>query len=148
MTAPDVRQMDATQDDGAVMLSKSHYQELHGKSASTMDRALREGRVPGAVRSETGRKEWWIPADAVIAPEPVNGGVLVRQAPTGVAVTGVRRTSGGSRLGDLLTLEEAAAELGTDRAGVRRMATDGLLQVGRYGPMPGRALRVYVPPQH
>lgn len=93
-------------------------------------------RLPGAVETPKG---WLVPFD--VEPLPATSRDVVPVAASAyshdVATT--------SPLGALGTLEDAAQLLGTTVGGVRRMAADGLLMVGRYGPR--GALRVYVAPR-
>jgi hypothetical protein len=84
MTALDIRQ-EYVMEDEVEWLSRSEYQDRHGKSESTMQRALREGRVPGAEKNAHG--EWLIPADAPILRKPPEGTAVVRQTPPAVPVT-------------------------------------------------------------
>lgn len=61
-------------------LSRSEYQDRHGKSMTTMQIALREGRVPGAVKNL--HNEWMIPADAPVLRRPPGRPSLGEQART------------------------------------------------------------------
>ena len=97
-----------------------------------------QGRLPGAV--ERPGKGWLVPSDA----EPLPA--MSRDvAPAIVPAHSHDVAATSSLLGVLGTLEDAAQLLGTTVGGVRRMAADGLLTVGRYGPR--GALRVYVAPR-
>jgi hypothetical protein len=106
------------------------------------------GRLPGAVETAKG---WLVPFDTTPLP-PTSHGVAPRAHPAtshdvapGAHPAISHDVAATSRaLGMLGTLEDAAHVLGTTVGGVRRMAADGLLVVGRYGPY--GALRVYVPP--
>jgi hypothetical protein len=119
-------------------VSLTDWRESVGASERQVRRWLAAGQIPGAALVGG---VWWIPADA---PRPLpmrpdrSPGTIVRPAPA----TAVAHTA---PLGHLGSLDDAAAVLGTTVGGVRRMAADGLLTVGRYGPR--GALRVYLPPR-
>lgn len=116
---------------GVPMLTVAAYADLRNLSVRQVQRYRADGRLPGA--QQDARGAWFIPADVVPTPA---AGELVTTSPTSPT---------SSPLGELGTLEDAAAVLGTTTGGVRRMARDGLLVVGPYGPR--GALRVYVAPR-
>lgn len=117
----------------SALLTTTAYAAALGKSLRTVQRYLERGQLAGAQLVEG---QWLIPADAV----PSTDVVVVSQRATSYDVA-----PASSPLGALGTLEDAAELLGTSVGGVRRMAADGLLVVGRYGPR--GALRVYVAPR-
>lgn len=126
-------------------VSVDDYATYVGKTPRTIWRWLEAQRIPGAFKDDSGR--WYIPQAPPPDPAPK---APVRRVPdmpdtpsTDVTVTTSAAVQVGP-LGMLGTLEEAAAALGTTVGGVRRMADDGLLTVGRYGPHGG--LRVYARP--
>lgn len=124
---------------GAV-LSLSDYAASVGKSLRQVQRWVAAGELPDAWQDTTDGR-WWVPAgaqrrrttsrDVVAEPAPAGGGAVEIPA--------------GSPLGMLGTLDDAAAVLGTTVGGVRRLARDGHLIVGPYGP--NGALRVFLPPR-
>jgi hypothetical protein len=119
------------------MLSVKAYAAASGLSPRQVQRYLAEQRLPGASKVAGA---WLIPSDARPV-EATSYDVVPVSHP--VASYDVAATS--SPLGALGTLEDAAQLLGTSVGGVRRMAADGLLVVGRYGPR--GSLRVYVAPR-
>lgn len=132
-----------------VLLSLSDWAARHGHGFRSAQRYVTDGRVPGASKDRKGR--WQVPADAGVldvdqamprAELEVVGGRTsdVRQADA--RTPDVRL---GAPLGVLLTLEQAAQLLGTSVGGVRRLADDGLVSVGRWGERGG--LRVFVAPR-
>jgi hypothetical protein len=132
------------------MLTRSQYGALHEIADRTMQRYLAEGRIEGAVKDERGN--WSIPSTARVSAAGASTSV-VRQAASDVGppAPDVRLAYA---VPVLLTLDEAARLLGTDRAGVRQLAADGLLQVGPWGPTryrkgqaPRAGLRVFVTPR-
>jgi hypothetical protein len=120
------------------MLSVKSYAEAAGLSPRQVQRYLAEGRLAGATKVAG---SWSIPSDA--RPTEAASYDVVPVTPLAGASYDVAATS--SPLGALGTLEDAAELLGTTVGGVRRMAADGLLVVGRYGPR--GSLRVYVAPR-
>ena len=119
----------------SALLTTTAYAAARGKSLRTVQRYLERGQLAGAQLVEG---QWLIPADAV----PATSYDVV---PVAAPVTSYDVAPASSPLGALGTLEDAAQLLGTSVGGVRRMARDGLLVVGRYGPR--GALRVYVAPR-
>jgi hypothetical protein len=138
MSAPDVRPAYAVEIMSA-MLSPAEYAKRHEMGFRTVQRYLPLGRIEGAVQGQDGR--WRIPADARVL--DASATTVVRQAASEVVppAADVRLAS----IGGLVPLEDVAQLLGTTVGGVRRMAADGLLVMGRYGPR--GALRVYVAPR-
>lgn len=138
--------------DGVEWLSKSEYWKRHRLSDSTITRALREGRVPGAVRD--GRGHWLIPADAPIVDAPPAGAV-VRQTPVTGPLSDPRQTpvSGAGPLSDprltppsdprltpvpttaFVNVRTAARLLGVSEDVVRENAAE--LDARPWGPRPG-----------
>lgn len=119
----------------AVLLPVADFATRAGLSVRQVQRYLADGRLPGATK--VGGK-WLIPADA--QPVEATSYDVVPAYPRDLVSYDVAPTS---PLGVLLALEDAAAALGTTVGGVRRMAADGHLVVGRYGPR--GSLRVLVP---
>jgi hypothetical protein len=120
------------------MLTVKAYAATANLSPRQVQRYLAEQRLPGAAKVSGA---WLIPSDARPV-EATSYDVVPATSPAGPSYD-VAATS--SPLGALGTLEDAAQLLGTTVGGVRRMAADGLLVVGRYGPR--GALRVYVAPR-
>jgi hypothetical protein len=120
----------------STMQSSTAYAAALGLSLRQVQRYLAEQRLPGATKVAGA---WLIPSDA--RPVEATSYDVVPVSQPGASYD-VAATS--SPLGALGTLEDAAELLGTTVGGVRRMAADGLLTVGRYGPR--GALRVYVAP--
>lgn len=123
----------------STLVTIAAYAAAHGKSVRQVQRYVREGRLPGVVELDGVTH---IPVDVL----PPRRADVVATSPTSPAVP-VAPAPGISPLGALGTLEDAARLLGTDVGGVRAMARDGLLTIGRYGPGPGKPYRVYVAPR-
>lgn len=125
-----------------LMLTVDQYAERTGRSVRQIRRYLADGRIPGAV-SVAGR--WSIPADALPVPAVVGSDLPEWLGSTDLTREVVPETvvELGPNLGTLVTLEDAAADLGTSVGGVRRLGKDGHLIIGPYGR--GGALRVWVP---
>jgi hypothetical protein len=119
------------------MLTAKAYASAADLSLRQVQRYLAEQRLPGAAKVAGA---WLIPSDA--RPVEATSYDVVPVSQPGASYDVVATSS---PLGALGTLEEAAELLGTSVGGVRRMAADGLLTVGRYGPR--GSLRVYVPPR-
>jgi hypothetical protein len=117
-----------------VALSVGAYAKTIGKSLRQVQRWLAAGELPDAVQDGEGR--WWIPPHA----RRVVG--AVERAGTGAVE--LARPDDGPQLGQLVPLDVAAARLDTTVGGVRRMADDGIVRIGPYGP--NGALRVFLPP--
>jgi hypothetical protein len=122
------------------LLPLADYAEAMGKSLRTVQRWLADGELPDAQQDEDGR--WWVPAGTR---RRTSSRDVVGAAAGPARELAAAPASSGSPLGMLGTLEDAAAALGTTTGGVRRMARDGHLVVGPYGP--NGALRVYLPPR-
>lgn len=126
-------------------LTVKAYAHASGLSLRQVQRYLAENRLPGAVKASDG---WRIPSGTVPLPHAsvaTSGDVAPTSRPNLTAVDVATPSYDVSPLGALGTLQEAADVLGTTTGGVRRMAADGLLVVGRYGPR--GSLRVYVAPR-
>jgi hypothetical protein len=95
-------------------------------------------RLPGAVETPKG---WLVPFDVEPLPATSRDVVPVAHPAISHDVAPVAQLA----LPVLLTLDDAAQLMGTDRAAVRRMAKAGLLDLGPYGPL--QSLRVCVPPR-
>lgn len=145
--------------DGAELLTVSEYAARHNLGHRTVQRYISGGQLPTASKDHKGK--WRIPADAMPTeppaahPAPAPPGAVpavTSAAPLRTTSHDVRQTYAAPTrdreqpavLGMLGTLEEAAQALGTTVGGVRRLASDGHLIVGRYGPH--GSLRVFVPP--
>lgn len=139
------------------MITAAAYADARKLSMRQVLRYLSERRLPGASKING---SWSIPADA----DPVPAGYTWDDAGNVYAVSGaliptttpdmspdmtrdlvVATPAPPAPLGAQFTIEDAAAMLHTDRAGVRRMARDGLLIIGPYGPH--QSLRVYMAPR-
>lgn len=121
------------------LLPLADYAAAMGKSLRTVQRWLADGELPDAEQDEDGR--WWVPAGTR---RRTSSRDVVPAAAGPARELAAAPASPGSPLGMLGTLDDAAAALGTTTGGVRRMARDGHLVVGPYGP--NGALRVYLPP--
>jgi hypothetical protein len=119
------------------LLTRGQYADEVGASVKSVERWLKAGLLPEAVR-QGGR--WFIPSGT---PRPDPDAATSRDVAPVLGPTSTLGTGG--------TLEEAAAVLGFSPTGLRRLyadmqATPGLpLYVGRYGPH--GALRVYAAPR-
>lgn len=120
-------------------LGVSQYAKARGKSERQVRRWLADDALPGAYKDRDG--QWRIPAGAMERRAP--DGALNRGAPQTALAAPVPAPQPLAALGHLVPLDAAAAALGTTVGGVRRMADDGLLAVGPWGPR--GALRVHLP---
>lgn len=134
-------------DDPNMMLTVKQYAQHHNLGHRTVQRYLTDGRLPTAKKTKAG---WKIPVHAMPtaeddAPVPAKRQAAdVRQA-SATAHDPVPSPAPSGVLGMLGTLDDAAAALGTTKGGVRRLAKDGHLIVGPYGPH--GSLRVFAPPR-
>lgn len=135
-------------DGTAAELTLAAYAESVGASFRSAQRWIAAGELPDAWQDDKGR--WWVPANARRQRSSITGSRGRRTTSHDVVPdpsTAVERPAvpASSPLGMLGTLDEAARALGTTTGGVRRLAADGHLHIGRYGP--NGALRVFVPPR-
>jgi hypothetical protein len=119
----------------STLVTVAAYATARRLSERQVQRYVRDGRIPGVVEVDGVRL---IPADA--APTPVRAELVPATSPTSPS-------SPPAMLGELGTLEDAAALLGTSPHMVRVMADDPITPfvVRPWGP--AGALRVYVVPR-
>jgi hypothetical protein len=120
-----------------LMLTVNDYAERAALSPRQVQRYLADGRLPGARKI---RGKWLVPATS----RPSSYDVVATSSESAELLPAVFEAEPARpRLGfELLTLDEAAAELGTTTGGVRRLAAVGRLRIGRFGPC--GSLRVLV----
>jgi hypothetical protein len=122
-------------------LGVSQYAKARGKSERQVRRWLADDALPGAYKDREG--QWRIPATALERRDGDSGALVPRGAPQTALTAPVTAPDPLDALGHLVALDVAAQRLGTTVGGVRRMADDGLVQVGPWGPR--GSLRVHLP---
>lgn len=121
----------------AMTVSKTEWATMQHVDVRTVTRWLAAGEVPGAAKLGT---QWSIPAGAQRieriqpAPPPATELDTIGHVPD---MSGTMPA-----LNRMLTLEEAADQLGTTIGGVRRLGDAGHLTIGRFGP--NGSLRVFL----